>query len=151
MLCKMPWVMFLCVLLLLLELPSASCETLYVVTQGDDLNGRSEPSIHAPVEMRIPNGEAVQSVSSQNGWVEIVGGETGTVWCREEYLSSAPEASKFRNVSGGRVFVRDTVKGHKTGLEVPANKTVTVRIQRDGWGKVSSGWVDLSFFEEVCK
>lgn len=126
----------------------ASAEVLYVCTSGGDLNGRSRPHPHASVEMHIPNGDSVQAVSRVEGWVEVVGGETGTVWCAQQYLSSSKEAAKYRNTSGGRVFVRDDVQGAKNGLAVSNNKVVTVQRQLSGWGFIGTGWVDLQYFSK---
>lgn len=83
---------------------AATAETLYVCTAGDDLNGRSRPNKHAHIEMKIPNGEPVEAISYRDGWVQIIGGESGTVWCSQQYLSAAPQGLKYRNTSGGRVF-----------------------------------------------
>lgn len=126
----------------------ATAETLYVCTNGGDLNGRAKPSIKSSVEMKIPDGEAVEAVSYDGGWVEIVGGETGTVWCKAEYLSSTQEATKYRNTSGGRVFVRDGIEGAKTGLVVRANGIVAVTRQINGWGYIGEGWVNLKYFDQ---
>lgn len=124
----------------------ASAETLYACTVRDDLNGRSRPSTSAPIEMRIPPGDAVEAVSYKDGWVEVVGGESGTVWCKAEYLSSTQDAVYFKNTSGGRVFLRNGIEGAKTGV-VKANKVVLVTRQIFGWGYIGNGWVDLSYFE----
>lgn len=140
---------FFVLLALIMFLPSNSCsETLYVCTRGDDLNGRAAPNKSARIEARFSNGEALEAVSYHDGWVEVVGGETGTVWCSQEYLSSAQAARKYRNTSGGRVFIRGAINGRKTGLEVRSGKVVTVYRQIDGWGYVGTGWVDLTYFEE---
>lgn len=122
-------------------------ETLYVCTGGDPLNGRANPDKHSRVEAAFANGSAVESVSAENGWVEVVGGETGTVWCKAEYLSSSLEAAFYRNTSGGRVFVRDAPEGAKTG-SVKAGKRISVTRIVDGWGYTGSGWVDLSYFDK---
>lgn len=123
-------------------------ETLYVRTNGDCLNGRAAPDKHSPVEARFDNGEAVESVSTSGDWVEVVGGETGTVWCKAEYLSSfASGCVLYRNDSGGRVFIRSTPNGPKTG-RVGANKTVSVQNVVNGWGYIGSGWVDLAYFDK---
>lgn len=126
----------------------ATAETLYVCTSGDDLNGRAAPSKNADIEMRIPNGDIVEAVSYSGGWVEVLGGETGTVWCKAEYLSSTQEAAEYRNSSGGRVFVRDGIEGAKTGLVVQANGIVTVARQINGWGYIGKGWVNLKYFDQ---
>lgn len=145
------WLLFILavsVLVVVAASRAASAEVLYVCTSGDDLNGRARPDPHARVEMHIPNGDSVQAVSRVEGWVEVVGGETGTVWCAQQYLSSSKEAAKYRNTSGGRVFVRDDVQGAKNGLVVSNNKVVTVRRQLSGWGFIGTGWVDLQYFSK---
>lgn len=126
----------------------AISETLYVCTNGDDLNGRAAPSKNADIEMRIPNGDIVEAVSYSGGWVEVLGGETGTVWCKAEYLSSDQEAAEYRNLSGGRVFIRDGIEGAKTGLVVRANGIVAVTRQINGWGYIGKGWVNLKYFDQ---
>lgn len=142
-------IVFFALLAIIMFLPSNSCsETLYVCTRGDDLNGRACPNKSSRIEARFSNGEALEAVSYHDGWVEVVGGETGTVWCSQEYLSSSQEARKYRNTSGGRVFVRGEIEGRKTGLEVRSDKVVTVQRQMNGWGYIGTGWVNLAFFEE---
>lgn len=150
---KMDWLRILFLIFFVLSvgicfIGTAQSETLYVCTKGDPLNGRSAPNKHASVEARFENGEAVEAVSYKVGWVEVVGGESGTVWCSQDYLSSSQNTSKYRNISGGRVFIRDGIEGRKTGLEVHTNKLVTVKRQMNGWGFIGTGWVDLSYFEE---
>lgn len=144
------YVLLIVVLLaIVLFFPSVgSSETMYVCTKGDDLNGRAAPDKNARIEARFSNGEAVEAVSYRSGWVEVVGGETGTVWCSEKYLSSSQEAVKYRNTSGGRVFIREEIDGRKTGLEVRSDRVVTVRRQMNGWGYIGAGWIDLDFFEK---
>lgn len=136
------------VLVLLFMIQSASAEVLYVCTNGDPLNGRAEPSKNARVEARFDDGETVEALGYHNGWVQVIGGESGTVWCSLEYLSATLETARYRNTSGGRVFIRDDIEGRKTGLTVDANKVVTVRRQLNGWGYIGTGWVNLHFFEE---
>lgn len=127
---------------------SANAEILYSCTIRDDLNGRSRPSTSASIEMRIPPGEPVEAVSFKDGWVEVVGGEGGTSWCKAEYLSSTQDAVYFKNTSGGRVFLRDGIEGAKNGV-VKANRVVLVTRQVFGWGYIGSGWVNLSYFTPV--
>jgi hypothetical protein len=126
----------------------AASETLYVCTERDDLNARRLPTISSRIEMRLPPGEEVLAVSFKDGWVEVVGGESGTSWCKAEYLSSTLEPAFFTNTSGGRVFLRDAIEGKRKGV-VRANKTILVTRQIFGWGYTGNGWVDLSFFDEV--
>lgn len=133
---------------LLLAVWVAAGETLYVCTENDDLNARYAPSTSSNIEMLLPPGEEVEALSYRDGWVEIVGGESGTSWCKAEYLSSTLEPAYFVNISGGRVFLRDAIEGRKSGF-VRANKTILVTRQIFGWGYTGHGWVDLSYFEEI--
>lgn len=141
--------MLFSMLLPLLQVSPGFGETLFVVTNGDYLNGRARPDKNAPIEARFDNGDAVEALSIQNGWVEVIGGETGTVWCKAEYLSdSQSDSATYRNTSGGRVFVRSEPSGKKTG-RIDAGKKVKVSRQIGNWGYIGSGWVDLSFFERL--
>lgn len=133
---------------LLLAVWAAAGETLYVCTERDDLNARYAPTTASTIEMRLPPGEEVEAISYKDGWVEIVGGESGTSWCKAEYLSSTLEPAFFTNISGGRVFLRESIEGKKNG-SVRANKTILVTRQVFGWGFIGNGWVDLRFFEPV--
>lgn len=133
---------------LLLAVWAAAGETLYVCTERDDLNARYAPTTASTIEMRLPPGEEVEAISYKDGWVEIVGGESGTSWCKAEYLSSTLEPAFFTNISGGRVFLRESIEGKKNG-SVRANKTILVTRQIFGWGYTGHGWVDLRFFEPV--
>ena len=139
------FISLLCALCLFLSPIFSYAETLYVCTDGDDLNGRERPDRHSSIMMKIPNGDTVEALSTKDGWVEVFGGESNTSWCKAEYLSSVQDAVSFLNTSGGRVFVRDCIEGAKKGT-VGANKTITVTRQIFGWGYTGSGWVDLQFF-----
>lgn len=113
------------------------------------LNGRSEPNKSASVESRFEYGDQVKPTGNiTSKWIEVYGGETGTVWCHSDYLSEFPTKVRFTNVSGGRVRVRKTPNGKHIGW-ISAGKTITIQNVIDGWGKIQNvGWVDLQYFSE---
>jgi hypothetical protein len=128
---------------------SACAETVYVCVSEDSyLNGRARPSTKAEITMRLYNGDELEAVSFSNDWVEVIGGESGTSWCKAIYLSEIKEPLWFVNTSGGRVRARKTpVDGKGTGW-VSSRDTIKVTKIVMGWGYTSIGWVDLSYFTQ---
>lgn len=125
-------------------------ETLYCTASL--LNGRAEPSKNARVEAQFEYGAELTVVGYNGEWVEVVGGETGTVFVSAKYVAASLEATKYQNVSGGRVFIREEPDGEKTNQCVKANKTITICASSNGWGYIDGrGWVDLSYFSEVAE
>lgn len=126
---------------------AALSETLTVVITSGHLNARAEPEKGAEITMRLEAGDTVEAVSVKDGWIEVAGGETGTSWCKAEYLSSSSDSPHtYVNTSGGRVRVRDEIGGDHAGW-VRSGASITVTRTVLGWGYIGSGWVDLSFFE----
>jgi len=121
---------------------------LYVT--ATELNGRAEPSKTAAIEARFFRGESVNPTGNVNGnWIEVYGGETGTVWCSADYLSETRDSAKYVNTSGGRVRLRKTPEGKFVGW-VQTNEQITVARIVNGWGYIKDkGWVDLQYFYQV--
>lgn len=119
------------------------------ISEGTYLNGREKPSKKACITMRLFRGDQVEVVGFSGDWAEIEGGESGTSFVKLKYLSTILEPAKYKNVSGGRVKVRSHPISGKTTAWVSSGKTITVHSVVSGWGNIASGWVDLSFFEEV--
>lgn len=119
----------------------------YVCVHEDSyLNGRERPSRDSEVVMRLYNGDEVQIVGVVDGWIEIVGGESGTSFVDAHYISEIDEPFEATNDSGGRVRIREDIDGKAIGY-VKAGKTVTVTRVISGWGYIGSGWVDLTYFD----
>lgn len=135
--------------ILLLILPSISQgETLYCT--ASTLNGRAEPSKKARVEAQFSYGDEMEVVGYTDNWIEVVGGETGTVFVSAKYCASSLEKVKYQNTSGGRVIIRESPEGKKKNDWIKANKKVTISAEVDGWGYIADrGWIDLSYFNEV--
>ena len=83
---------FVVVLLLILS-SSAKCETLYCTASS--LNGRASPSINARVEAHFEYGDELEVIGYNDNWIEVEGGETGTVFVSANYVASSLEKSKI--------------------------------------------------------
>lgn len=148
---KAQWKIILLILifLALLFLPfKSAAETLFCT--ASTLNGRAEPSKKARVEAQFSYGDEMEVVGYTDNWIEVVGGETGTVFVSAKYCASSLEKVKYQNTSGGRVIIRESPEGKKKNDWIKVNKKVTVSAEVDGWGYIADrGWIDLSYFNEV--
>lgn len=137
-------------LIIVSEIDAALGEKLFVT--ATELNGRASPNKNARVECYFSRGEEVKTtgaISNDGKWVEIIGGETGTVWCSIDYLSETNGSHKYMNTSGGRVRIRKT-PGGKSIAWVKTLDTVTISRIVNGWGYINNkGWVDLSYFNQI--
>ena len=135
-------------LFLTIVINSAMAESTTLIVTVDELNGRAEPTTKSSVEMRLYKDDEVTFVSYNDGWVEIIGGETGTVFCKAEYLSEKDaNLGTYKNTSGGRVHVRENIEGKRID-SIAANKNVEVSSIILNWGYIGNGWVDLQYFEQ---
>lgn len=122
-------------------------DILYVcVSEGSFLNGRIAPNKHSDVTMKLYPGDTVEVVGVVDGWIEIVGGESGTSFVDSRYVSETNEPYKMVNTSGGRVRVREFIDGKTVGY-VKAKGVVTIERTILGWGYTGRGWVMLSYFD----
>lgn len=135
-------------LFLTIVINNSMAESTTLVVTVDELNGRAEPTTKSSVEMHLYKDDEVTFVSYTDGWVEIIGGETGTVFCKAEYLSEKDaNLGTYKNISGGRVNVRDNIEGKKIN-SIAANKNIEVSSIILNWGYIGNGWVDLQYFEQ---
>ena len=127
---------------------NAEGNVMYVcVHASSHLNGRAKPSKNSEITMKLYNGEEVEVVDIRSdGWIEIVGGETGTSFVSDKYVSQTIEQYKVTNVSDGRIKVRETIDG-KVVDYVKKGETVTILQTMSEWGRISKGWVKLEYFE----
>lgn len=143
--------LFLAILLFVfLANASIAEEHVTVYVTAKELNGRFGAGKNFPVETLFVKDDALTAVSYKDGWVEVVGGEPGTVWCKAEYLSETTNGLRYKNTSGGRVRVCSELGiKNKTNVKwIKANKIINVSSVLFGWGYVGYGWVDLSYFSE---
>lgn len=133
-------------LLVGLLLSPFACMAQSVTVLASELNGRDRPDMEGIIEARFFEGEALEAVSLSGNWVEVEGGETGTVWCSADYLTER-EPFEATNTSGGRVHIRETPDGKHIGY-VGRGKSVTIERCVFGWGYMGTGWVALKHFSE---
>ena len=121
---------------------------LYVT--ADRLNGRASPNKHSDVEARFDRGDDLIPTgqwSSDHCWIEVRGGETGTVWVNIKYVTERIDDRYMRNDRHNKVKVRShpvngKVRGYiKKGEQIELTQIVL------GWGRIDSGWVELAYFD----
>lgn len=113
------------------------------------LNGRAKPSKKSMVEARFDRGDILEAWgwSEKHHWIEVTGGEMGTVWVCWEYVTERLDESTWYNATGSKVKIRKEPFGTVIGY-LPKDKDIVVDRIVLGWGHFSKGWVDLSYFEE---
>lgn len=128
----------------------AFAETVYVLPR--ELNGRTEPSTKSFVEACFCKDEELECIElNVNGWARVIGGESGTVWCKAEYLSASPVVRKWKNISGGSVNLRaqPSCDAKRVG-KIKSGRVMRVSAEVMGWGYIKDqGWIDLDYFELV--
>lgn len=124
---------------------------LYVL--ANQLNGRYAPRKTGIIEALFDKGAPVKATgrwSKDMLWIEVYGGECGTVWCKAEYLSEITDPIIMENSSNGRIKIRS--KPGKNGRivgYVKRDQKITVNQIVLGWGRTKKGWIDLLYFSEV--
>ena len=132
---------------------TAEGETIMYVT-ANKLNGRSSPAKRNNVEVIFEKGDWVEAISwsKDHKWIEVKGGESGTVWCSAKYLTERTDIFKVQNIPERRkVKIRKSPeKGSVTGY-VKGGGTIEVQQVVFGWGRTKKGWIDLEYFVEVTE
>lgn len=114
------------------------------------LNGRSAPRKTASKEAFFDFGDTLYATgawSDDHKWVEVEGGETGTVWVSIRYVTERIGSFKAKNANYDKVKVRKWPEIGKVGHYIHRGETVTVTQVVLGWGKTRWGWVDLYYLE----
>lgn len=125
------------------------CTDMYVTAKL--LNGRATPSKKGTKEALFDKGDKVQATgewSKDHHWVEIIGGETGTVWCDIRYLTERKGAFMVRNNGSTPVKIRkNPFNGKLTGY-LKKGKAVVIEQVVLGWGRCEKGWINLYYVDE---
>jgi len=120
---------------------------------ADLLNGRMWPTKKSSVQAVFDYGDVLEptgNMSSDLEWLEVYGGETGTVWVKIRYVSERIMPYRVINEDYTRVKIRSKPSADSR-LRGYVKKGKTIEIDRVvlGWGHCKRGWVDLSYFVEV--
>jgi len=117
------------------------------------LNGRAKPSKRAKIEARFDQGDALTPtgrLSKDLEWVEVQGGESGTVWVHIKYVTERIGTFTVINENHGRVAIWSKKGGGRRKGYTRKGETLTIDRVLMGWGHCQKGWVDLEYFiEEV--
>lgn len=126
-------------------------ETTMFVT-ASQLNGRAFPTTKSRVEAFFDYGDLVEATgkwSDDHKWVEIKGGEGGTVWCMARYLTERTESFKAVNEGRKSVNIRKSPVEGKVVGKLKGGRMIKISQVVLGWGKCKSGWIDLEYLCEV--
>lgn len=91
----------------------------------------------------IPTGE----FSKDFKWVEVYGGESGTVWVYIPYVSERTHY-KVTNLNNGKIKIRKWPEVGKVTGYVKHGQTIEIEQKVLNYGKTKKGWVDLDYLVE---
>lgn len=113
------------------------------------LNGRAAPSKRSTVEARFDRGDPVSAFEwdEKHHWIEVIGGETGTVWVWWEYLTERTDEFWVWNDYGSKVKIRSEPFGKVTGYLKKGGELLIDQVLF-GWGHSKRGWVNLYYLTE---
>jgi len=115
------------------------------------LNGRVRPSKKSMVELVFDHNDSLSPTgkwSADHKWVEIIGGENGTVWCSVEYLSERDDVFTVYSLNPGKIRIRSQPGAGKVTGSVKKEQRIEITQVVMGYGRCKRGWVDLSYFIE---
>ena len=117
------------------------------------LNGRMHPTKRATIEATFYYADELRTtgqISRDHEWIEVYGGESGTVWVAIRYVTERFAPFTVTNENNGKIKIRSRHSGGKLNGYVKHGKSIEIDQVVLGWGHTKKGWVDLEFFiEEV--
>lgn len=124
-------------------------ESVDMYVTASVLNGRAKPSKKASIEARFDHNDIVTTLdwSKDHHWIEVDGGETGTVWVWWEYLTERTDEFTVSNGRSYKVKIRKEPYGRLVGYLKPG-KTLVIDRVIFGWGHCSKGWIELNYLTE---
>ena len=115
------------------------------------LNGRAEPTKKARVEAYFDRGDRLTPtgrISKDRRWVEVYGGEAGTVWVFMEYVTERVAPFEMTNANNGKIKIRSRHGDFRVRGYVGHGKRIRIDQVVLGWGHCSRGWIDLDYLVE---
>ena len=145
-------IVFLFIVFIWVVIPTKSedaVDTTEMFVTASLLNGRAKPNKNSSVEAKFDHGDEVTAFdwSPDHHWIEIKGGETGTVWVWWEYLTERTDEFLVWNNWGTKIKIRSAPYGRVIGYlkrdgELWIDKVVL------GWGHSNRGWIELKYLTE---
>lgn len=114
------------------------------------LNGRATPKKTAPIEARFDKGDELVATgewSDDHHWIEVEGGETGTVWVYADYVSECRSYFFVVNQDFKKVKIRSRPFDGKITGYLKKGKMIEVKNLVLGWARTPKGWIDMRFVE----
>lgn len=145
-------IIFVWVILPILDYSSAHAEdneATSVYVTASMLNGRSDPRKSAYVAAKFDRGDKLDALnwSRNHNWVEVKGGETGTVWVWWEYVTERTDEYPVYNDYGSRIKIRNKPHGRVVGY-LKKNEELFIDKVLFGWGHSDKGWIELKYVTE---
>ena len=143
-------ILFILPLILSMSNTRAESQSAVLIVQTRLLNGRSAPRKTASIEARFDYGDTLIETgewSENHEWVEVEGGETGTVWVHINYVSERTHYT-VTNEKHKTVKVRKWPVTGKVTHYIKKGQKIDIEQVVLGWGKTKWGWVDLDYFVE---
>lgn len=143
-------VVCLVVCLCLAQVAFGEERTMYVI--ADLLNGRAWPTTKSRQEAFFEYGDQVTATgkwSEDKQWIEIKGGEGGTVWCKAQYLTERMNSFTASNEGRKSVRIRKSPVNGKVVGYLKGGRTLEITQVILGWGKCGKGWIDMEYLCEV--
>ena len=124
-------------------------ETTTVYVTANQLNGRVSPRKTSPVEVTFDKyfDTTCYGWSENHNWVEVQGGETGTVWVSYKYVTERLDDFTVCNDYGQKIKIREKPYGKVIGYLKPGKELIIEQVLL-GWGRSSRGWIDLYYVTE---
>ena len=126
-------------------------EHTFMTVIASQLNGRAYPTTKSVQEAFFDYGDRIEATgkwSDDYQWVEVVGSESGTTWCKAQYLTERTESFTVINEGRKAVKIRKSPVDGKVVGYLKAGKTLKISQVILGWGKCQSGWIDLEYLCE---
>lgn len=117
------------------------------------LNGRARPNKKGFVEARFDYKDSLVETgewSEDHNWIEVLGGETGTVWVHIKYVTEREAVFYVENVEYREVKIRKHPIDGKVSGRLKKGQQIMIDQVVLGWGHCSKGWIDLYYVDEVA-
>ena len=148
--------MILCLVFLIVLMSFGLAEETATETvafvKASRLNGRAYPRKTASIEAVFDRDDPLKTTgkwSRDHRWIEVEGGETGTVWVKISYISERRGTILVKNTEHKKVKVRKHPIDGRVIAYVRKGESVDISQIVLGWGKCAKGWVDLNYLTEV--
>ena len=124
-------------------------DTVEMTVTARLLNGRDRPSKKGIIEAVFDRGDTVKAYdwSENHHWIEVEGGESGSVWVWWSYLTERTDEFAVWNNWGAKVKIRKEPYGRVIGYLEKDKETFIDQVVL-GWGHCPKGWIDLKYLTE---